>query len=136
MSQYDSISPTRHLLSQKREHFNFPPSLVFAAPPTKDSSPHQPGIGNQLLSPNSHHPLSLSDSNSLAVVSYEYLLVEHLGILNGHASVPEVETIKEEILDTLRYLDQKKGTEWNKQLRAQLNPNAFIISGEDYPTCP
>ena len=131
----------RHLLSRKHENFNFPPSLIFIAPPTKDSNRYQLRVDSQLLLLNSYNPLSPADNDSVAVVSYERLLVEHLGVLTAlplqdawHVSAREVETTKAEILETLRYLDRKKGDEWNKQLCAQLNPNTFIISGEDQLT--
>lgn len=134
--QHDPIGHVRTIVSQMRAHFNFPPSLVFTQPPTKDSDGYVSGIGGQLLVPNSHCPLSLVDNDSAAVVSYELFLVEYLNVLNGlplqdHASAFEVESLRNEILDTLGQLDQRKGNEWNKQLYAQLNPNTFIISGED-----
>ena len=138
MLQINSINYIRHLLSQKRANFDFPPSLVFAVPPTEDSNRYHPSADDRLLLPNSYHPLSLSDNNSVSVVTYEYLLVEHLNVLNalplqdGCTSASEVETTRNEILGTLRYLDQRKGDAWNKQLRVRLNPNTFIISGEDH----
>lgn len=94
-------------------------------------------VDDQLSLLNSYHPLSLVDNDSVAVVSYEHLLVDYLGVLtalllqDGHAFAYEAEITKAEILDTLQYLDRKKGNEWDKQLYAQLNPNTFIISGED-----
>ena len=127
----------RHILSQKRANFDFPPSLVFVAPPTGDSTLYQSRASNQLLVPNSYRPLSLVDNDSAAVISYEYFLVEHLDALNaiplqeGHASVLEVENLRNEILDTLQRLDRSKGDEWNKQLHAQLHPSTFVISGKD-----
>jgi len=135
--QFDTITHVRHMLTQKRAHFDFPPSLVFITPPTKDSDRYASRNGSQLLVPNSYHPLSLVDDDSVAVVSYELFLVEYLNVLNmvplqeGHASASEVESLKNEVLDTLQQLDQRKGNEWNKQLCAQLNPSTFIISGED-----
>ena len=135
--QTDSISHIRDLLSQKRANFEFPPSLVFTTPPTKDSNHYQPRADTQLLVPNSYHPISLVDNDSAAVVNYECLLVEHLNVLNalplqdGHISASEVGDIKTEILGTLRYLDRKRGNEWNQQLCAQINPSTFIISGEN-----
>lgn len=136
--QINQSSHIRHLISQKRANFEFPLSLVFITPPTKDSTHYQlKVVDNQLLSPNSHYPLSLHDDDSGAVVGFEYLLVDYLSVLNalplqdGDTSVSEVTTTRDEILDTMRYLDRKKGDEWNKQLCAQLNPNSFIISGED-----
>ena len=135
--QLNMISHVRCMLSQKRAHFDFPPSLIFIAPPTKDSDRYSSRINSQLLIPNSHHPLSLVDEDSAAVVSYELFLVEYLGVLSalplqeGHASASETENLKNEVLGTLRHLDQRKGDEWNKQLYAQLNPCTFIISGED-----
>ena len=111
------ISHIRHRLSKKRAGFDFPSSLVFVAPPTKDSSRYPSRVSSQLLVPNLYHPLSLADNDSALVISYEYLLVEHLDILNalplqeGHASPFEVETLRTEILDTLQYLDRRKGDE-------------------------
>lgn len=135
--QINPIGPIQHLLSQKRANFDFPSSIVFAVPPSKDSNRYQLRVNGQLLLPNSYHPLSIVHEDSLAVVSYEYSLVEYLDVLNafsfqdGNISASEVEIVKDEILDTLRYLDRRKGDEWDKQLCAQLNPNTFIISGED-----
>ena len=116
------------------------PQCVFVAPPTEDSSCYSPRAVNQLLVPNSYHPVSLVNINSVAVISYKYLLVEYLDMLNslppqaGHASVYQVETLRSKILNTLQYLDQRRGDEWNKQLQAQLDPNTFIISGKDQCT--
>jgi len=134
--QHDTISHVRHMLSQMQAHFDFPPSLVFTPPPTKDSDGYSLRIGSQLLVPNSYLSLSLIDDDSAAVISYELFLIKHLNVLNalplqGHASTFEVESLRNKVLDTLEQLDQRKGNEWNKQLHAQLNPNTFIISGED-----
>ena len=135
--QPDMISHIRHMLSQKRAYFDFPPSLVFTVPPTKDSDRYSLRIASQLLVPNSYHPLSLADEDSTAVVSYELFLVEYLDVLNAlplpevHASASEGEDLRNEVLDTLRRLDQSRGDEWNKQLYAQLNPSTFVISGKD-----
>jgi hypothetical protein len=137
VSQADSTGHIRRLLSQKRANFVFPSSLVFAVPPTKDSNQYQPRVDSQLSLLNSYNPLSLGDDDSAAVVSYEYLLIEYLGVLNvcppqdGYTSASEVEVTKDEILDALRYLDRGKGNEWNKQLRAQLDRDTFIITGKE-----
>lgn len=134
------IDHIRQMLSRKRAGFDFPSSLVFAAPPTKDSNRYPSRTISHLLIPNSYHPLSLVDNDSAAVISYEYLLVEHLDVLNSlplqteYGSAFEVETLRNEILETLQYLDRRKGDEWNKQLRVQLNPGTFIISGRDQRT--
>lgn len=137
--QVNLISHVRHMISQKPTNFEFPPSLVFVAPPTKDSTPYPSRVNSQLLLPNSYHPLSLVDNDSVTVVSYEYFLVEYLDVLNalppeGHESTLEVENLRNRIFDTLQYLDRSKANEWNKQLDAQLNPSTFIISGKDQ--CP
>ena len=134
------VDHVRQMLSQKRTSFDFPPSLVFVAPPTEDLSCYSPRAVDQLSVPNSYYPLSLVDVDSVAVISYEYLLVEYLDVLDslppqaGHASVYQVETLRSEILDTLQYLDRRRGDEWNKQLQAQLDPNTFVISGKDQCT--
>lgn len=133
----DTINYIRDLLSRKRASFCFPPSLVFATPPTKDSNSYRLRDNNELLSPNSYHPLSLADDDSVAVVSYEHLLVEYMVMLDaiplqdGHASASEARALEDEIFNTLRHLDQRKGREWDKQLCARVNPDTFIISGKD-----
>jgi hypothetical protein len=138
--QVSLINHLRYMLSQKLVDFNFPPSLVFTTPPTKYSDCYTPGTSGQLLVPNSHCMLSLIDNNSMAVVNYEHFLVEYMGVLNAislqeaRVSVSEVESLINEILDTLQNLDRRKGDEWNKQLYAQLNPSTFIISGEHQRT--
>jgi hypothetical protein len=137
VSHLNLISHVRRLLSQKRANFDFPPSLVFVAPPTENSSNYPLRVRDQLLVPNSFRPLSLVDEDSATVISYEYFLVEHLDVLNalpsqgGDMSALEMEILKDEILDTLQRLDRSKGDEWNKQLCAQLNPGTFIITGKD-----
>jgi hypothetical protein len=137
ISTNPSINYVRDLLSRQGVNFYFPPSLVFATPPNEDSNRYRLRGDNELLSPNSYHPLSLIDNDSAAVVSYEYLLVEYMDVLDslplqdGNASVSEARALKDEIFTTLRHLDQKKGNEWNKQLAARVNPDTFVISGKD-----
>ena len=124
-----------HYLRVRNAAWRFPTSLVFATPPTGDSSNFTPRTTAELRYPNSTFRLSLRDQESAQVVGYECFLAETLQVLES-SSVDEGDPLAAQItesvnttLDILVTLDKHKGAEWDRQVRTQRSPDTYVLTG-------
>lgn len=138
-----SVSTTIERLTQylrvRNAAWRFPVSLVFATPPTEASPAFTPRTAAELRHPNFTFSLSLRDQESARVVGYECFLTETLQVLESYVlreDDPLAAQITESVntaLDTLAALDKHKGAEWDRQFRAKMSPDTYVLTGERIP---
>ena len=141
-SSSEAVERVMHHVHVRNAAWRFPPSLVFATPPTEDSSNFTPRTIAGLRFPNSTFPLSLRDQESAQVVGYECFLNETLQVLESyivHEDDPLATQIAESIntiLDILIALETHKGAGWDRQVRAKKSPDTYVLTGSCIPLYP
>lgn len=137
-----TIERIAHYLHVYDDEWSFPTSLVFEAPPSRDSLNFTPRTAEELRYPNSTFHLSLQDQESSQVVGCECFLNQALQILESH-TVPARDPVAAQItesfnkaLDMLVTLDKQKGAEWDRQVRAQRSPGTYVLTGGRAPLLP